>query len=80
MGFKGAKPFCESLSTFFSGGLSSQVQHQIRKDFRRGVPVEAFARTMIQLFCKLSQPFCRERDLIRVFGDILPQQAVDVLI
>jgi hypothetical protein len=62
------------------GGLSSQVQHQIRKDFRRGVPVEAFARTMIQLFRKLSQSLCRERDLIRVFGNILPQQAVDVFI
>ena len=70
----------ESLVTFFSGNLSSQVQQQIGKDFRGGVPVEAFARTMIQLFCKLGQSLCRKRNLIGVFGNVLPQQAVDLLV
>ena len=62
------------------GILSSQVQQQIGKDFRGGVPVEAFARTMIQLFCKLGQSLCRKRNLIGVFGNVLPQQAVDLLV
>ena len=62
------------------GNLSSQVQQQIGKDFRGGVPVEAFARTMIQLFCKLGQSLCRKRNLIGVFGDVLPQQTVDLLV
>ena len=66
--------------TFLKGNLSSQVQQQIGKDFRGGVPVEAFARTMIQLFCKLGQSLCRKRNLIGVFGNVLPQQAVDLLV
>lgn len=69
-----------SLHTFFFGNLSSQVQQQIGKDFRGGVPVEAFARTMIQLFCKLGQSLCRKRNLIGVFGNVLPQQTVDLLV
>lgn len=68
------------LMTFHHGNLSSQVQQQIGKDFRGGVPVEAFARTMIQLFCKLGQSLCRKRNLIGVFGNVLPQQAVDLLV
>ena len=68
------------LHPFFQGILSSQVQQQIGKDFRGGVPVEAFARTMIQLFCKLGQSLCRKRNLIGVFGNVLPQQAVDLLV
>ena len=68
------------LVTFVVGNLSSQVQQQIGKDFRRGVPVEAFARTMIQLFCKLGQSLCRKRNLIGVFGNVLPQQTVDLLV
>lgn len=65
---------------FSDGNLSSQVQQQIGKDFRGGVPVEAFARTMIQLFCKLGQSLCRKRNLIGVFRNVLPQQAVDLLV
>ena len=65
---------------FLRGNLSSQVQQQIGKDFRGGVPVEAFARTMIQLFCKLGQSLCRKRNLIGVFGNVLPQQTVDLLV
>ena len=68
------------LETKLIGNLSSQVQQQIGKDFRGGVPVEAFARTMIQLFCKLGQSLCRKRNLIGVFGNVLPQQAVDLLV
>ena len=67
-------------STIHWGNLSSQVQQQIGKDFRGGVPVEAFARTMIQLFCKLGQSLCRKRNLIGVFGNVLPQQTVDLLV
>ena len=69
-----------ALYTYLPGNLSSQVQQQIGKDFRGGVPVEAFARTMIQLFCKLGQSLCRKRNLIGVFGNVLPQQAVDLLV
>ena len=68
------------IKTKYGGNLSSQVQQQIGKDFRGGVPVEAFARTMIQLFCKLGQSLCRKRNLIGVFGNVLPQQAVDLLV
>ena len=68
------------LETKLIGNLSSQVQQQIGKDFRGGVPVEAFARTMIQLFCKLGQSLCRKRNLIGVFGNVLPQQTVDLLV
>ena len=67
-------------NTLSMGNLSSQVQQQIGKDFRGGVPVEAFARTMIQLFCKLGQSLCRKRNLIGVFGNVLPQQTVDLLV
>ena len=58
----------KNLGIEFIGNLSSQVQQQIGKDFRGGVPVEAFARTMIQLFCKLGQSLCRKRNLIGVLG------------
>ena len=69
-----------NVTPYVIGNLSSQVQQQIGKDFRGGVPVEAFARTMIQLFCKLGQSLCRKRNLIGVFGNVLPQQAVDLLV
>ena len=72
--------FSNYAETSIMGNLSSQVQQQIGKDFRGGVPVEAFARTMIQLFCKLGQSLCRKRNLIGVFGNVLPQQAVDLLV
>ena len=72
--------FSNYAETSIMGNLSSQVQQQIGKDFRGGVPVEAFARTMIQLFCKFGQSLCRKRNLIGVFGNVLPQQAVDLLV
>ena len=72
--------FSNYAETSIMGNLSSQVQQRIGKDFRGGVPVEAFARTMIQLFCKLGQSLCRKRNLIGVFGNVLPQQAVDLLV
>lgn len=72
--------FSNYAETSIMGNLSSQVQQQIGKDFRGGVPVEAFARTMIQLFCKLGQSLCRKRNLIGVFGNVLPQQTVDLLV
>ena len=72
--------FSNYAETSIMGNLSSQVQQQIGKDFRGGVPVETFARTMIQLFCKLGQSLCRKRNLIGVFGNVLPQQAVDLLV
>lgn len=53
-------------------GLSSQVQHFSRKDFKWSFPTEAFARTVIKLISKLAKQILGKRDFVCALWNVLP--------
>ena len=62
------------------GGLSSEVQQFVGKDFKRRFPAQALARTTIQFIRKQYEKRWGKRNLVGVLGNVLTQQTVCVFI